>query len=331
MPTAFITGITGQDGSFLAEQLVEDGWEVAGLVRRSASRTLWRLHHIRDRITLVDGDLLDQGSLINALKELQPIHVYNLAAQSFVATSWRQPVLTAEVTAVGATRLLEAVRIAAPEARVYQASSSEMFGMSTEATQDENSPFHPRSPYGVAKVYAHHLAVNYRESHGMFVVSGILFNHESERRSPEFVTRKITMGVAAIRHGQQEKLKLGAMDVRRDWGFAGDYTRAMRLMLEQPNPRDFVIATGRSWSVRDFAERAFAAAGLRMEDHLVHDPGLLRPAEIRSLCGDASRARSALGWSPEVGFDALVERMVAADLQRAGRGLGQEPVAGTCA
>jgi GDPmannose 4,6-dehydratase len=320
MPTAFITGITGQDGSFLAEQLLAEGWTVAGLIRRSASRSLWRLHPVLNKIQLIDGDLLDQGSLINALMELQPDHVYNLAAQSFVATSWRQPVLTAEVTAVGAARVLEAVRIACPSARVYQAGSSEMFGLSTEPVQSERTPFHPRSPYGVAKVYAHHLAVNYRESHGLFVVAGILFNHESERRSPEFVTRKISMGVAAIRHGKQNTLKLGAIDVRRDWGFAGDYTRAMRLMLEQPTPRDFVIATGRSWSVRDFAERAFAVAGLNMEAHLEHDPALLRPAEIECLCGDASQAKAALGWEPELSFDALVERMVLADLDRAAQG-----------
>jgi GDPmannose 4,6-dehydratase len=320
MPTAFITGITGQDGSFLAEQLLAEGWTVAGLIRRSASRSLWRLHPVLNKIQLIDGDLLDQGSLINALMELQPDHVYNLAAQSFVATSWKQPVLTAEVTAVGAARVLEAVRIACPSARVYQAGSSEMFGLSTEPVQSECTPFHPRSPYGVAKVYAHHLAVNYRESHGLFVVGGILFNHESERRSPEFVTRKISMGVAAIRHGKQDTLKLGAIDVRRDWGFAGDYTRAMRLMLEQPTPRDFVIATGRSWSVRDFAERAFAVAGLNMEAHLEHDPALLRPAEIECLCGDASQAKAALGWEPELSFDALVERMVLADLERAAQG-----------
>jgi GDPmannose 4,6-dehydratase len=331
MPTAFITGITGQDGSFLAEQLLLDGWEVAGLVRRSASRTLWRLRPILDRIRLVDGDLLDQGSLINALLEVRPDQVYNLAAQSFVATSWRQPVLTGEVTAVGAARLLESVRIACPEARVYQAGSSEMFGISTEPVQNEDTPFHPRSPYGVAKVYAHHLAVNYRESYGMYVVGGILFNHESERRSPEFVTRKISMGVAAIRHGRQDKLKLGAMDVRRDWGFAGDYTKAMRLMLDQATPKDLVICTGRSWSVREFAERAFAVAGLSMSDHVVHDPGLLRPAEIHTLCGDASRAHAALGWRPELSFDALVERMVLADLERASYGVGDPVEMETCA
>ena len=316
MPTAFITGITGQDGSFLAEQLVARGWRVVGLVRRSASRNLWRLKNVLDRIDLVDGDLLDLGSMVDAIRECRPDHVYNLAAQSFVATSWRQPLLTGDVTALGAARLLEAVRIAWPEARVYQAGSSEMFGTASEGLQSEDTGFHPRSPYGVAKVYAHHLAVNYRESHGMFVVAGILFNHESERRGPEFVTRKIAQGVAAIRAGTQRYLHLGDVSVRRDWGFAGDYTEAMFAMLEQDRPRDFVIATGESWSVQDFASRAFAVAGLDMEAHLRHDPALLRPADIPVLCGDASRARSALGWSPTLSFDQLVERMVVAELER---------------
>lgn len=316
MPTAFITGITGQDGSFLAEQLLAEGYRVVGLVRRSASRTLWRILPILDQIELVDGDLLDSGSLYNALTDARPDYVYNLAAQSFVATSWRQPVLTAQVTAVGVVHLLEAVRMACPEARVYQAGSSEMFGTAAGEFQNEDTPFHPRSPYGVAKVFAHQLAINYRESYDMFVVGGILFNHESERRSPEFVTRKITMAVARIRAGQQATLRLGDISVRRDWGFAGDYTRAMRLMLEQPSPRDLVIATGESWSVRQFAERAFRCAGLVMEDHVVHDPGLLRPADIPCLRGDARRAREALDWAPELGFDGLVERMVAADTDR---------------
>jgi GDPmannose 4,6-dehydratase len=318
MPTAFITGITGQDGSFLAEQLLGEGWKVVGLVRRSASRSLWRLEGIREQISMVDGDLLDMGSMIDALRECNPDHVYNLGAQSFVATSWRQPLLTGDVTALGAARLLEAVRIACPNARVYQAGSSEMFGLSGDGLQDESTPFHPRSPYGVAKVYAHHLAVNYRESHGMFVVGGILFNHESERRSPEFVTRKITMAVAAIKAGTQDKLHLGRLDVRRDWGFAGDYTRAMTAMLNQDTPADFVIATGQSWSVRDFAERAFELAGLNMSDHVEHDPALMRPAEIPNLCGDASRARAALCWEPRVSFDELVTRMVMADCKRQG-------------
>jgi len=314
--TAFITGVTGQDGSFLAEQLCERGWRVVGLVRRSASRNLWRIEHILDRVELVDGDLMDLGSMIDAIRGCDPDHVYNLAAQSFVATSWRQPLLTGDVTGLGAARLLEAVRIAKPDARVYQAGSSEMFGSAGCAVQNEATPFYPRSPYGVAKVYAHHLAVNYRESHGMHVVAGILFNHESERRGPEFVTRKISRGVARIKAGKQNVLELGDMSVRRDWGFAGDYTRAMTAMLEQDEPKDFVIATGESWSVRDFAERAFAVAGVPMEVHLRHDPSLLRPADIPSLCGDSSLARSALDWKPEVEFDGLVERMVLADIAR---------------
>ena len=316
MPTAFITGITGQDGSFLAEQLLTRGWRVVGLVRRSASRNLWRLREIRERVELVDGDLLDLGSMIDALRGCSPEHVYNLAAQSYVATSWRQPLLTGDVTGLGAARLLEAVRIACPEARVYQAGSSEMFGTAEGALQNEDTRFHPRSPYGVAKVYAHHLAINYRESHGMFVVAGILFNHESERRGPEFVTRKIAQAVAAIRAGRQKELHLGDMKVRRDWGFAGDYTEAMFAMLSQDKPRDFVIASGESWSVADFAERAFACGGLRMGDHVRHDPSLIRPADIPSLCGDSSRARAALRWAPTLSFDQLVERMVRAEITR---------------
>ena len=316
MPTALITGITGQDGSFLAEQLLERGWRVVGLVRRSASRNLWRLKRILDRIELVDGDLLDLGSMVVAIRECRPDHVYNLAAQSFVASSWRQPLLTGDVTALGAARLLEAVRIAWPEAKVYQAGSSEMFGTSDGGLQNEDTSFHPRSPYGVAKVYAHHLAVNYRESHGMFVVAGILFNHESERRGPEFVTRKIAQAVARIHAGTQAHLHLGDISVRRDWGFAGDYTQAMFSMLSRDTPADFVVATGESWSVEDFASRAFAVAGLDMAAHLRHDPALLRPADIPVLCGDASRARAALGWAPSLTFDQLVERMVTAELRR---------------
>jgi len=316
MPTAFITGITGQDGSFLAEQLVERGWRVVGLVRRSASRNLWRLHGVLDRVELVDGDLMDLGSMVDAIRDCTPDHVYNLAAQSFVATSWRQPLLTGEVTALGAARLFEAVRIGWPSAKIYQAGSSEMFGTAGPRLQSEDTPFHPRSPYGVSKVYAHHLAVNYRESHGMFVVAGILFNHESERRGPEFVTRKIAIGVADIHHGRRETLSLGNMDVRRDWGFAGDYTKAMTAMLEQDSPEDFVVATGESWSVRDFATKAFAVAGLEMDRHVVHDPGLIRPADIECLCGDATRARERLGWRPTIKFDQLVERMVEAELNR---------------
>ena len=318
MPTALVTGITGQDGSFLAEQLIADGWTVIGVMRRSASPNLWRLEGIRDRLILVHGDLLDTGSLIRLLLEHKPHHVYNLAAQSFVPTSWEQPVLTGEVTALGCARLLEAVRIACPEARFYQAGSSEMFGTSGGEIQDESTPFHPRSPYGVAKTYAHHLTVNYRESYGLFAVGGILFNHESERRGEEFVTRKISMAVARIHRGLQKELKLGRIDVKRDWGFAGDYTRAIHRMLLQDTPQDFVIATGECWSVEQFCARAFACVDLDWREFVTHDPALLRPAEIMSLRGDPTRAREALGWEREVGFDALVERMVRADVDRLG-------------
>jgi len=318
VPTALVTGITGQDGSFLAEQLIADGWTVIGVMRRSASPNLWRLEGIRDRLILVHGDLLDTGSLIRLLLEHKPHHVYNLAAQSFVPTSWEQPVLTGEVTALGCARLLEAVRIACPEARFYQAGSSEMFGTSGGEIQDESTPFHPRSPYGVAKTYAHHLTVNYRESYGLFAVGGILFNHESERRGEEFVTRKISMAVARIHRGLQKELKLGRIDVKRDWGFAGDYTRAIHRMLLQDTPQDFVIATGECWSVEQFCARAFACVDLDWREFVTHDPALLRPAEIMSLRGDPTRAREALGWEREVGFDALVERMVRADVDRLG-------------
>ena len=318
-PTALVTGVTGQDGSFLAEQLLADGWRVVGVQRRSASPNPWRIAHLGDRLERASADLLDLGSLLSVIQQVKPDHVYNLAAQSFVPTSWEQPLLTGEVTALGAARVLEAVRLGWPQARVYQAGSSEMFGLARGPAQNEQTPFHPRSPYGVAKVYAHHLAVNYRESHGLFVVGGILFNHESERRGEEFVTRKISRAAARIKLGLQQDLQLGAMDVRRDWGFAGDYTRAMRLMLEQDEPQDLVIATGQDWSVQDFAERAFAELGLRWQDHVRHDPGLLRPAEIQRLCGDASEARRRLGWAPELDFDGLVRRMVRADLAREGR------------
>ncbi len=316
MPTALVTGITGQDGSFLAEQLLEEGWTVVGVMRRSASPNLWRLRHLEDRLVLEHGDLLDTGSLVRLLLKHRPEHIYNLAAQSFVPTSWEQPVLTGQVTGLGCARLLEAIRIAAPDARFYQAGSSEMFGTSGGALQDESTPFHPRSPYGVAKTYAHHLTVNYRESFGLFAVGGILFNHESERRGEEFVTRKISMAVARIHRKQQSVLRLGRMDVRRDWGFAGDYTRAIHRMLLQDTPQDFVIATGECWSVEDFCSRAFACVGLDWRDHVEHDPALLRPAEIMSLRGDATRARTELDWTPEVDFDALVERMVRADVDR---------------
>ena len=323
MPTALITGVTGQDGSFLAEQLLAAGWVVYGMTRRSASPNHWRIQHLAS-LRLLEGDLLDLGSLIGVLRHCQPDHIYNLAAQSFVPTSWQQPILTGEVTALGAARMLEAMRLAAPKARFYQAGSSEMFGLSADALQDESTPMHPRSPYGVAKAYAHHLTVNYRESHGLFAVGGILFNHESERRGASFVTRKICIAVARIATGQQHILRLGALDVRRDWGFAGDYTRAMTQMLQQQTPSDFVIATGQSWSVRQFADKAFAVISRDAADHIEHDPSLLRLAEIPALRGDASRARALLDWQPTISFDQLVERMVEAELARAGKGSGPQ-------
>lgn len=319
MSRALITGITGQDGSFLAEQLLAAGWEVIGLHRRSASPNHWRLAHLRG-LVLDSADLLDQGSLIDALRRHRPDHVYNLAAQSFVPTSWRQPVLTGEVTALGCARMLEAIRLVNPEIRFYQAGSSEMFGLSGADGQGEGAPFHPRSPYGVAKVYAHHLTVNYRESYGIFAVGGILFNHESERRGEEFVTRKLAIAAAEAKLGRRDGVGLGRLDVRRDWGFAGDYTRAMHLMLCQDDAQDFVVATGEAWSVQDFAERAFGCVGLDWRDHVRHDPDQLRPAEIPCLRGDASRARHALGWAPALSFDQLVERMVRAEVDRVSAG-----------
>ena len=318
MAVALISGITGQDGSFLAQQLLEQGWTVVGLVRRSATTNWWRIAHLVDQLILEEADLLDMASLTQVMRTHQPSHIYNLAAMSNVSTSWKMPILTAEVNALGVAKMLEAMRIACPEARFYQASSSEMFGLAQHSPQDERTPFYPRSPYGIAKVYAHQLTVNYRESHGLFAVSGILFNHESERRSDEFVTRKITKSVARISRGSQEKLKLGALRVRRDWGFAGDYTWAMRLMLSQEKARDYVIGTGVSWSVIDFLQRAFGLVGLNWEDHVVHDPSLLRPAEIPVLCGNAARARRELGWAPSIDFEQLVERMVRADIDRLG-------------
>ncbi len=316
MPTALITGITGQDGSFLAEQLLAQGWRVVGMQRHSASPNLWRIAHLLDRLELVTGDVLDQGGLIALMQAVDPDRIFHLAAQSHVPTSWRQPLLTGQVTALGTARMLEALRLTCPQARFYQAGSSEMFGTAEDELKNECTPFHPRSPYGVAKAYAHQLTVNYRESYGLFAVSGILFNHESERRGPEFVTRKISQAVARIARGLQDRLALGALDVQRDWGFAGDYTRAMAAMLEADEPDDYVVATGESWSVREFAERAFDVVGLRWEDHVDHDPALLRPAEIPVLRGDARRARVELGWTPTVDFAHLVERMVQADLAR---------------
>ncbi len=309
-----VTGITGQDGSFLAEQLLAEGWRVVGVMRRSASPNLWRLRHLRGPLVLEHGDLLDMGSLARLLVRYKPEHVYNLAAQSFVPTSWEQPVLTGEVTALGCARLLEAIRLVRPEARFYQAGSSEMFGSAGGDLQGPSTPFHPRSPYGVAKAYAHHLTVNYRESYGLFAVGGILFNHESERRGEEFVTRKISLAVARIHKGYQQSLRLGRMDVRRDWGFAGDYTRAIHAMLCADQPEDYVVATGECFSVEDFCARAFACVGRDWRDFVEHDPELLRPAEIVSLRGDASLARQRLGWKPAVTFDQLVERMVRHDI-----------------
>jgi GDPmannose 4,6-dehydratase len=313
---ALITGITGQDGSYLAELLLEKGYEVAGMVRRSSTENFDRIAHLTDRITLLQADLLDQSSLVEALEEARPSELYNLGAQSFVPTSWKQPVLTAEFTAVGVTRMLEAVRRVDPDIRFYQASSSEMFGKVREVPQNERTPFYPRSPYGVAKVYGHFITVNYRESYGLYAVSGILFNHESPRRGLEFVTRKISDGVARIKLGLADELRLGNLDAERDWGFAGDFVEAMWLMLQQNEPEDFVVATGEPHSVRNFAEIAFEHAGLSMDDHVVVDPQFLRPAEVDHLVGDAAKAREKLGWEPRVSFRELVELMVDADVER---------------
>jgi GDPmannose 4,6-dehydratase len=316
---ALITGITGQDGAYLAELLLEKGYAVHGMVRRSSTDTFERIAHLRSRLNLHQADLIDQLSLVNLLNEVRPAEVYNLAAQSFVPTSFLQPLLTGEVTAMGVTRMLEAIRVVDPKIRFYQAGSSEMFGKVQETPQRETTPFWPRSPYGVSKVYGHWITVNYRESYGIYAVSGILFNHESPLRGKEFVTRKVTDAVARIKFGVQEKLKLGNLDARRDWGFAGDYVRAMWLMLQQDQPNDYVVATGEMHSVRDLAEAAFAHAGLDWRDHIETDPALLRPAEVNHLCGDASRARRELGWEPKVGFRELVAMMVDADLKRVRR------------
>jgi GDPmannose 4,6-dehydratase len=311
---ALITGITGQDGSYLADTLLEEGYEVHGMVRRSSTEKFDRVEHIRDRITLHQGDLLDHRSLVDALRASNPDEIYNLAAMSYVAASWIQPTLTAEFTGTGVTRLLEAMREVCPEARFYQASSSEMFGKVLEVPQNEKTPFYPRSPYGVAKVYGHFITVNYRESYGLHATSGILFNHESPRRGLEFVTRKITWHAAAIKLGLDAKLRLGNLDAERDWGFAGDYVRAMWMMLQQDEPQDFVIATGIAHSVRECVEIAFDHAGLAIDDHVVIDPTLLRPAEVEHLVGDASKARRILGWEPQVSFEQLVRMMVDSDL-----------------
>jgi GDPmannose 4,6-dehydratase len=316
MKTALITGITGQDGSYLAELLLEKGYRVCGLVRRSSTVTFERIQHIQDRVELLSGDLTDQNSLYYALEQSNPDEVYNLAAQSFVQTSWTQPVLTGDVTALGVTRMLEAIRIFNRKIRFYQASSSEMFGKVQEVPQVEDTPFYPRSPYGVAKVYGHWATVNYRESYGIYAVSGILFNHESPRRGLEFVTRKVTDGAARIKHGLADKLHLGNLDARRDWGFAGDYVKAMWLMLQQDEPRDYVVATGETQSVQDLVAAAFEHAGLDWREHVVLDERFVRPAEVDLLIGDPSKARQELGWSPEVGFGELVRMMVDADLER---------------
>ena len=320
MKRALITGITGQDGSYLADWLLEKGYEVHGMVRRASTENFERINHIRDRIHLHQADLIDQLSIINLITKVEPSEVYNLAAMSFVPTSWVQPVLTSEFTAIGVTRMLEAIRLVNPSIRFYQASSSEMFGKVVETPQQETTPFHPRSPYGVAKVYGHWITVNYRESYGMFCCSGILFNHESPRRGREFVTRKVTEAVARIKCGLQDRLLLGNLDARRDWGFAGDYVRAMWLMLQQDKPDEFVVATGKMHSVRDLVELAFRHAGLDWRQHVETDPSLLRPAEVDLLCGDASRATQVLGWRPTVDFPGLVGMMVEADLERVRRG-----------
>jgi GDPmannose 4,6-dehydratase len=313
---AFITGITGQDGSYLAELLLDKDYEVIGMTRRASTENIERIAHLTDRVRLTQGDLLDPPSLDAALRTAQPAEVYNLAAQSFVPTSWNQPVLTAEFTAVGVTRMLEAIRAVDPAIRFYQASSSEMFGKVREVPQNELSPFHPRSPYGVAKVYGHHITVNYRESYGLFAVSGILFNHESPRRGLEFVTRKISDGVARIKLGLADELRLGNLEAKRDWGFAGDYVEAMWLMLQQGEASDYVVATGEEHSVQEFVEIAFEHAGLDWERHVVTDPAFLRPAEVDHLVGDASKARSELGWQPKVSFHSLAKLMVDADVER---------------
>jgi GDPmannose 4,6-dehydratase len=321
---AFITGITGQDGSYLAEFLLEKGYDVYGMTRRASTENVERISHLTDRVTLLQGDLLDPSSLDAALRIAQPREVYNLAAQSFVPTSWNQPVLTAEFTAVGVTRMLEAVRAVDPEIRFYQASSSEMYGKVREIPQTELTPFHPRSPYGVAKAYGHYITLNYRESYDLFAVSGILFNHESPRRGLEFVTRKISDGVARIKHGLTDELRLGNLDATRDWGFAGDYVEAMWLMLQQDEPSDYVVAMGEEHSVQEFVDLAFERAELDRDRHIVHDPRFLRPAEVDHLVGDPSKARSRLGWRPGTSFVELVEMMVDTDIERLGADSGPE-------
>lgn len=315
-PTALITGITGQDGSYLAEFLLSLGYRVVGMTRRSSTDVHERLEHLLDKIEIVSGDLLDQNSMTTLIAQIRPREVYNLAAQSFVPTSWTQPVLTGEFTALGVTRVLEAIRHVDPTIRLYQASSSEMFGKVVEVPQSEDTPFYPRSPYGVAKVYGHWITVNYRESYDMFACSGILFNHESPRRGKEFVTRKISHGVARIKLGLDRELRLGNLDAKRDWGFAGDYVKAMWAMLQQPGPSDFVVATGHTHSVRDFVDLAFRAVDLDWEKYVVLDPRFMRPAEVDLLIGDPAKAKRELKWEPETSFEQLVDMMVTADMKR---------------
>lgn len=316
MPTALLTGITGQDGSYLAELLIKKGYRVIGVARRSSTVNYERIHHLLDDITVVQGDLQDQGSLLAMLEEYKPTEVYNLAAQSFVPTSWNQPALTGDITAIGVTRMLEAIRFVNPKIRFYQASSSEMFGKVMEVPQSEDTPFYPRSPYGVAKVYGHWITVNYRESFNIFATSGILFNHESPRRGIEFVTRKITDGVAKIKTGKAKELRLGNLEAQRDWGFAGDYVEAMWLMLQQEKPDDYVVGTGETHAVREFCEIAFAHVGLDYKEFVVMDEKFYRPAEVDLLISDPSKARQQLKWEPQVSFKELVTMMVDADLAR---------------
>jgi GDPmannose 4,6-dehydratase len=316
MPTAIITGITGQDGSYLAEYLLEKGYEVIGMVRRSSTVTFERIQHIQEKVKLIQGDLHDQSSLVGVIERFRPVEVYNLAAQSFVPTSWNQPVLTGEVTALGVTRLLEAIRIVNPETRFYQASSSEMFGKVKEVPQTENTPFYPRSPYGIAKVYGHWITVNYRESYDIFAVSGILFNHESPRRGLEFVTRKVSNGVARIKLGLSKELRLGNLEARRDWGFAGDYVDAMWRMLQTDTPQDFVVGTGQTHAVRKLCEIAFNYVGLDYRDFVVQDQEYYRPAEVDLLVADPIKVKRELGWQPKLSFKDLIHMMVEADLNR---------------
>jgi GDPmannose 4,6-dehydratase len=317
MKTALITGITGQDGSYLADFLLSKGYKVCGMVRRVSVPNLGRLEHIRDKITLIDGDLLDQAALMRVIKETQPDEVYNLAAMSFVPHSWQQPELTGQYTALGVTRVLEAIRQTNPAIKFYQASSSEMFGKVQEVPQKESTPFYPRSPYGVAKVYGHYITINYRESHNLFAVSGILFNHESPRRGFEFVTRKVSDGVARIAAGQNHKVHVGNLNAKRDWGYAGDYVEAMWMMLQQKEPQDFVIATGVQHSVQDLIQEAFKVIGIdNWQDHVELDPAFLRKAEVETLLGDPSKAKRILGWAPKVSFKELVRMMVEADVKR---------------